>query len=282
MQIITSRKELQSFALAEKRAGRIIGFVPTMGFLHEGHLSLIDIAREKADTVIVSIFVNPTQFAPTEDLDQYPRDFDRDAALCCDHKVDVIFAPSPEEMYLEDASTWVTECELSKPLCGASRPTFFRGVTTVVAKLFLLAQPDFAVFGLKDAQQLFVIKRMVRDLDFPIEIIPGALVRDTDGLALSSRNRYLSEDERKRALSIHAGLLEGRSIIEEKQLAGISEAIESAKAKMAASGGRVDYVSALDIDTMKEPDSSTRQILLAAACFFGTTRLIDNELITIR
>ncbi|MBO5644811.1 MAG: pantoate--beta-alanine ligase [Lentisphaeria bacterium] len=279
MQIIRTRKELQQFALAEKRSGKVIGFVPTMGFLHDGHLSLIDIAREKADTVIVSIFVNPTQFAPTEDLDQYPRDFDRDAALCAEHKVDVIFAPEPEEMYREDASTWVTECELSKPLCGASRPTFFRGVTTVVAKLFLLAQPDFAVFGLKDAQQLFVIKRMVRDMDFPIEIIPGALVRDSDGLALSSRNRYLSADERTRALSIHKSLVEARKIIENKGLDAVSEAISGAKEVMAAAGGRVDYVSALDIDTMKEPTADTRQLLLAAACFFGTTRLIDNELI---
>lgn len=279
MQIIRTRKELQQFALAEKRSGKVIGFVPTMGFLHDGHLSLIDIAREKADTVIVSIFVNPTQFAPTEDLDQYPRDFDRDAALCAEHKVDVIFAPEPEEMYREDASTWVTECELSKPLCGASRPTFFRGVTTVVAKLFLLAQPDFAVFGLKDAQQLFVIKRMVRDMDFPIEIIPGALVRDSDGLALSSRNRYLSADERTRALSIHKSLVEARKIIENKGLDAVSEAISGAKEVMNAAGGRVDYVSALDIDTMKEPTAETRQLLLAAACFFGTTRLIDNELI---
>ena len=279
MQIIRTRKELQQFALAEKRSGKVIGFVPTMGFLHDGHLSLIDIAREKADTVIVSIFVNPTQFAPTEDLDQYPRDFDRDAALCAEHKVDVIFAPEPEEMYREDASTWVTECELSKPLCGASRPTFFRGVTTVVAKLFLLAQPDFAVFGLKDAQQLFVIKRMVRDMDFPIEIIPGALVRDSDGLALSSRNRYLSADERTRALSIHKSLVEARKIIENKGLDAVSEAISGAKEVMSAAGGRVDYVSALDIDTMKEPTAETRQLLLAAACFFGTTRLIDNELI---
>lgn len=279
MQIIRTRKELQQFALAEKRSGKVIGFVPTMGFLHDGHLSLIDIAREKADTVIVSIFVNPTQFAPTEDLDQYPRDFDRDAALCAAHKVDVIFAPEPEEMYREDASTWVTECELSKPLCGASRPTFFRGVTTVVAKLFLLAQPDFAVFGLKDAQQLFVIKRMVRDMDFPIEIIPGALVRDSDGLALSSRNRYLSADERTRALSIHKSLVEARKIIENKGLDAVSDAISGAKEVMTAAGGRVDYVSALDIDTMKEPTAETRQLLLAAACFFGTTRLIDNELI---
>ena len=279
MQIIRTRKELQQFALKEKREGKVIGFVPTMGFLHEGHLSLVDIARAKADTVIVSIFVNPTQFAPTEDLDQYPRDFDRDAAMCAEHNVDVIFAPAPEEMYRDDASTWVTECELSQPLCGASRPTFFRGVTTVVAKLFLLTQPDFAVFGLKDAQQLFVIKRMVRDLDFPIEIIPGALVRDTDGLALSSRNRYLSSDERTRALSIHRSLSNGRNIIEKDGLTGIESAIAQAKEAMTAAGGRVDYVSALDIDTMKEPTKETKQLLLAAACFFGTTRLIDNELI---
>ena len=279
MQIIRTKKELQQFSLAEKRAGKVIGFVPTMGFLHDGHLSLIDIARKKADTVIVSIFVNPTQFAPTEDLDQYPRDFDRDAALCAEHKVDVIFAPAPEEMYQEGASTWVTECELSQPLCGASRPTFFRGVTTVVAKLFLLTQPDFAVFGLKDAQQLFVVKRMVRDLDFPIEIIPGALVRDTDGLALSSRNRYLSSDERSRALSIHRSLTAARKLVEADGLNAIPEAIENAKAEMTAAGGRVDYVSALDIDTMKEPTPETKQLLFAAACFFGTTRLIDNELI---
>lgn len=279
MIIINSRKELQKFALEQKKQGKVIGFVPTMGFLHAGHLSLIDIARAKADIVIVSIFVNPTQFAPTEDLDQYPRDFDRDANLCADHKVDVIFAPTPEEMYPDDASTWVTETELSKPLCGASRPTFFRGVTTVVAKLFLLTQPDFAVFGLKDAQQLFVIKRMVRDLDFPIEIIPGALVRDSDGLALSSRNRYLSDDERSRALSIHKSLLEARELIEKQGLSAIGSALENAKNTMASAGGNVDYVSALDIDTMKPPTPHTSQLLVAAACFFGTTRLIDNELI---
>jgi pantoate--beta-alanine ligase len=279
MQIISSRKELQSLALAYRREGKCIGLVPTMGFLHAGRLSLIDTARERADVVIVSIFVNPTQFAPTEDLDTYPRDFERDCKLCEEHKVDVIFAPAPEEMYNADASTWVQETKLSQPLCGASRPTFFRGVTTVVAKLFLLAQPDFAVFGLKDAQQLFVIKRMVRDMDFPIEIIPGALVRDSDGLALSSRNRYLSADERTRALSIHKSLVEARKIIENKGLDAVSEAISGAKEVMTAAGGRVDYVSALDIDTMKEPTAETRQLLLAAACFFGTTRLIDNELI---
>ena len=202
MKIFKTRKELQNYALELKRSGKSIALVPTMGFLHDGHMSLIDIARKKADVVIVSIFVNPKQFAPHEDFDRYPRDFDGDVAKCADHGADVIFAPEIDGMYDGDSSTWVEEVKLSGPLCGKSRPTFYRGVTTVVAKLFLLAQPDYAVFGLKDAQQCFVIQRMVRDLDFPVEIIPAPLVRDADGLALSSRNRYLSEDERSRALAI--------------------------------------------------------------------------------
>lgn len=278
MDIFKTRAELQAFALAAKRSGKRIALVPTMGFLHAGHLSLIDIARTRGDVVIVSIFVNPTQFAPTEDFDSYPRDFDRDAALCAEHGTDVIFAPEPGEMYDADASTWVEETRLSRPLCGASRPTFFRGVTTVVSKLFNLAQPDVAVFGLKDAQQLFVIRRMVRDLDFPIEIVPAPLVRDADGLALSSRNRYLSDDERCRALSIHRGLLAARKLIEADRKS-IPAAVAAAAAEISAAGGRVDYVSALDADTLEEPGPHSRQILLAAAAFFGTTRLIDNELI---
>ena len=280
MQIISSRKELQSLSLAYRREGKSIGLVPTMGFLHAGHLSLIDTARERADVVIVSIFVNPTQFAPTEDLDTYPRDFERDCQLCEEHKVDVIFAPAPEEMYNADASTWVQETKLSQPLCGASRPTFFRGVTTVVAKLFLLAQPDFAVFGLKDAQQLFVVRRMVRDLDFPIEIVANPLVRDTDGLALSSRNRYLSDDERQRALAIHRSLAAARTAVEAGGLGVLVKAVRDAREEITASGGKVDYVSALDADTMMPPvEGVTTKLLLAAAVFYGTTRLIDNELI---
>ena len=279
MKIIRNCKELQQSALAWRREGKCIGLVPTMGFLHAGHLSLIDTARSRADVVIVSIFVNPTQFAPTEDLDRYPRDFDRDCALCEEHGVDVIFAPEPGEMYAPDASTWVQETKLSQPLCGASRPTFFRGVTTVVAKLFLLAQPDFAVFGLKDAQQLFVVRRMVRDLDFPVEIVAGPLVRDSDGLALSSRNRYLSAEERQKALAIHRSLQAARKTIEADGLGGLVAAVRQAKEDIAASGGRVDYVSALDSATLLAPTVETRQLLLAAAVFYGDTRLIDNELI---
>ncbi|MBQ6353061.1 MAG: pantoate--beta-alanine ligase [Lentisphaeria bacterium] len=278
MTVFKTRRELQKFALEAKRQGKIIGLVPTMGYLHAGHTSLIDIARKRADVVIVSVFVNPTQFAPTEDLDRYPRDFDRDLKLCTEHGADAIFAPEPGEMYSADASTWVTETMLSRPLCGASRPTFFRGVTTVVSKLFLLAQPDFAVFGLKDAQQLFVIRRMVRDLDFPVEIVAAPLVRDTDGLALSSRNRYLSADERTRALSIHRTLLDCKAEILSHGLAAAPRILAAGKAALAAAGGKVDYLEVLDSGDLEAVDGDTREVLLAAAVFFGTTRLIDNEL----
>ena len=278
MIVFKTRRELQKFALETKRQGKTIGFVPTMGYLHAGHTSLIDIARKRADVVIVSIFVNPTQFAPTEDLDRYPRDFERDLKLCTEHGADAIFAPEPGEMYSADASTWVQETMLSRPLCGASRPTFFRGVTTVVSKLFLLAQPDFAVFGLKDAQQLFVVRRMVRDLDFPVEIIAAPLVRDADGLALSSRNRYLSDDERKRALSIHRTLLKCKAEILSRGVAAAPAILAEGKKDLAAAGGKVDYLEILDSNDLEPVDADTKEVLLAAAVFFGTTRLIDNEL----
>ena len=278
MTVFRTKRELQTFALAAKRQGKVIGFVPTMGYLHAGHTSLIDIARKRADVVIVSIFVNPTQFAPNEDLDRYPRDFERDLKLCTEHGADAVFAPEPAEMYDPDASTWVTETMLSRPLCGASRPTFFRGVTTVVSKLFLLAQPDFAVFGLKDAQQLFVVRRMVRDLCFPVEIVAAPLVRDADGLALSSRNRYLSPDERTRALSIHRTLLKCKERILAEGLPASGRILADGKADLAAAGGKVDYLEVLDSSDLEPIDGDTREVLLAAAVFFGSTRLIDNEL----
>ena len=280
MKIFKTRKELQNYALELKRSGKSIALVPTMGFLHDGHMSLIDIARKKADVVIVSIFVNPKQFAPHEDFDRYPRDFDGDVAKCADHGADVIFAPEIDGMYDGDSSTWVEEVKLSGPLCGKSRPTFYRGVTTVVAKLFLLAQPDYAVFGLKDAQQCFVIQRMVRDLDFPVEIIPAPLVRDADGLALSSRNRYLSDDERSRALSIHRALLGAKAAISADRN-NIDSALKDAVATITAAGGRVDYVELLDCNTMEKATAESKQVIVAAAAFFGTTRLIDNEIFDI-
>ena len=282
MRIFREAAELQTFALEAKRSGKIIGLVPTMGYLHAGHASLIDIARKRADLVIVSIFVNPTQFGPNEDLDKYPRDFEHDRALCEEHGVDVIFAPEPGAMYAPDASTWVEETVLSKPLCGASRPIHFRGVATVVAKLFNLAQPDLAVFGQKDAQQLLVIRRMVRDLNFPIEIIAAPLVRDEDGLALSSRNRYLSAEERKRALVLSRSLRAGRRTIEGGGLETIPTVIELMKKEIEAAGGRVDYVEALDTGSLTAPNADTTELLLAVAAYFGTTRLIDNQFIQVK
>ncbi len=282
MEIFKTAAELQKFALAAKRSGKIIGLVPTMGYLHAGHASLIDIARKKADIVIVSIFVNPTQFGPTEDLDKYPRDFEHDLELCTQHGADVIYAPAPEAMYEADASTWVEEVKLSKVLCGVSRPIHFRGVTTVVAKLFNLTLPDIAVFGEKDAQQLLVIKRMVRDLNFSVEIIAAPLVRQNDGLALSSRNRYLSDTERSNALVLSQSLYAARGAIESHGLEGIDLIIEAMKEKITAAGGRVDYVEALDTANLEPPAADTKEILLALAVFFGTTRLIDNQIIQVK
>ncbi len=282
MEIFRTPAEVQTFALAGKRSGKTIALVPTMGYLHAGHASLIDIARKKGDIVIVTVFVNPTQFGPNEDLASYPRDFEHDRVLCEAHGADVVFAPLPEAMYAGDASTWVEETVLSKPLCGASRPVHFRGVTTVVAKLFNLTLPDFAVFGRKDAQQLLVIQRMVRDLNFPVEIIPAPLVRDEDGLALSSRNRYLSADERERALVISRSLRAGKRTIEGGGSEVIATVIELMQKEIAAAGGRVDYVEALDTATLSDPTAETEELLLAVAAYFGTTRLIDNQFIQVK
>lgn len=273
MRIIHEPAELQQLALSVKRTGKRIGLVPTMGFLHEGHLSLIDEAKKQSDFVIVSIFVNPVQFGPNEDLDKYPRDFERDRALCEEHGADVVFAPAPEAMYALDRSVWVEETKLSCGLCGALRPGHFRGVTTVVAKLFLLAQPDVAVFGQKDAQQALVIRRMVRDLNFPIQIVTAPLVRDADGVALSSRNKYLSPADRERARVLSRSLFAAQR--GELDADGVRNAI-------AAVADKVDYVVWLDADTLEEPTANTREVLVAVAAYFGTTRLIDNVLIQVK
>ncbi len=282
MRIFRQAQELQQFALETRRAGKSIALVPTMGFLHAGHASLIDIARGRADVVIVSIFVNPTQFGPGEDLDKYPRDFEHDRLVCEEHGADVIFAPEPGAMYAPDASTWVEETLLSRPLCGARRPGHFRGVATVVTKLFHLALPDVAVFGRKDAQQLLVIKRMVRDLNFPIEIVAAPLVRGADGLALSSRNRYLSEEEHQRALVLSRSLRAAKPALEEAGISAAPAIIAAIRHEIEAAGGRVDYVEALDVDTLAEPTETTREVLLALAAYFGSTRLIDNELVQVK
>jgi len=278
IRIIHSIPELQKWSMDQKKQGKTVGLVPTMGFLHAGHLSLIDAARKNgADSVVVSVFVNPTQFGPTEDFDQYPRDFEHDRELCEKQGADVIFAPAVSDMYPAPVTCWVEETEISKGLCGRTRPIHFRGVATVVTKLFNAALPDLAVFGQKDAQQAAVIKRMVRDLNFPIRIIVAPIVREADGLALSSRNKYLSKDEHDRALSISRSLFAAKKALESgerkdalAERAIITKALEDA-------GGVVDYVEALDPESMMSlTDGAARPVLFAVAVRFGATRLIDN------
>jgi pantoate--beta-alanine ligase len=266
---------MQDWARRHRAAGRRIAVVPTMGFLHEGHLSLIDLARREADVTVVTLFVNPTQFGPGEDLDRYPRNFDRDRELCELRQVDALFAPSAQEMYDSAASTWVEETVLSQGLCGRTRPGHFRGVVTVVAKLFNATLPDVAVFGEKDYQQAMVIRRMVQDLNFPVRILTAPLVREPDGLAMSSRNVRLSPEERERALSLSRSLFAAREAV----LAGERDpAVVAAKvvADAERAGGRVDYVEVVDAVDLSPICEIRGRILVAVAAFFGKTRLIDN------
>lgn len=276
METILSPTEMQRRALSLKRQGRTIGFVPTMGFLHEGHLSLMRLARERCDVVVASIFVNPAQFGPNEDLDAYPRDFQRDEALCAGAGVDIVFYPEARSMYAADASVWVDEESLSKGLCGSSRPGHFRGVCTVVAKLFNLVQPDLAVFGEKDAQQLRIIERMVRDLGFPVEIVRGPIVREPDGLAMSSRNKYLVGTQRESARCLKRSLDLAVALVRqgERDVSVVRAAMQRAIAGVP--GAAVDYIEFVDDATLAPVSSLKRKTLVALAVRIGATRLIDN------
>lgn len=280
MQIIESPAELQLAALALRSAGETIALVPTMGNLHEGHLSLVRVARERASRVIVSDFVNPTQFGPNEDYASYPRTFEADCALLEREGADIVFHPAPEAMYPEGTSVSLIETSLSRNLCGAQRPGHFNGVCTVVAKLFLLAQPHVAVFGQKDAQQLRVLRRMVRDLNFPIEIVGAPIVREADGLAMSSRNQYLGAEERRQAPALHHALeaCEKAFAAGERSVAALRKTIFGVLAAEAP-GGVPDYVELADDETLELlADGATvvRPVLAALAVRFGSTRLIDN------
>jgi len=272
----TEAKAFQDRTLALRHEGKRIGFVPTMGYLHEGHRLLMRLAREHADVVIVSLFVNPTQFGPGEDLASYPRDLLRDNEACRAEGVDVLFHPEPGEMYAPDHSLYVVEETLSLGLCGATRPTHFRGVCTVCTKLFNLAQPHTVVMGEKDFQQLQVIRRLVRDLNVPIRVIGAPIVREPDGLAMSSRNRYLSPSERAQALCLHRALETARAAFSagERRVPVLKEAMRAVIAD--APAARIDYMELVDADTL-EPreaaDTGTRAIL---AVYVGSTRLIDN------
>ena len=279
METVQTPEAMQRLALELKRAGKIIGLVPTMGFLHEGHLSLMRLARRRCDVLVASIFVNPTQFGPNEDLEAYPRDFERDEALCREVGVDIVFYPDENNMYAGDASTWVKEDALSRVLCGASRPIHFRGVCTVVAKLLNLVQPDLAVFGEKDAQQLRIIERMVRDLNFPVEIVRGPTVRESDGLAMSSRNKYLTASRRKSALCLRKALDLAQQLVlqGERDVAAIRAAMLQTIEQFPET--RVDYLEFVDDESLAPIEAINERVLVALAVVIGSTRLIDNEVL---
>ncbi len=276
MKIAETIAEVRDQVRAWRKEGLTVGLVPTMGYLHEGHKSLIDQAVGENDRVVVSVFVNPIQFGPSEDLASYPRDLKRDTALCEAAGADLVFHPSDGEMYFDDFCTYVDMDDLTKGLCGKTRPTHFRGVCTVVSKLFHIVAPDRAYFGQKDAQQLAVIRRMVRDLNFDLEIVGCPIVREEDGLAKSSRNTYLSEEERQAAVVLHQGLLAGEQLIKtgETDASKIVGAITDVIGKEPLA--RIDYVELVEWDSLKPATSVRGEVLAAVAVYIGTTRLIDN------
>lgn len=276
MQIVSTVEEVRKQVKKWREEGLSVGLVPTMGYLHEGHKSLIDKAVEQNDRVVVSVFVNPIQFGPNEDLATYPRDLERDAALCENAGANLIFHPEPENMYESDFCSFIDMDGLTKGLCGKTRPTHFRGVCTVVGKLFNIVEPDRAYFGQKDAQQLAVIRRMVRDLNFNLEVIGCPIIREDDGLAKSSRNTYLSKEERKAAVILHKGLLHGEELVKagEKNAATVKQAItEIIESEPLA---KIDYVEIVNFDNIETIETIDGSILAAVAVYIGKTRLIDN------
>lgn len=279
--VLRDKKAARAYVTAQQKAGKTIALVPTMGALHEGHASLMRQARPKADIVIVSVFVNPTQFGPNEDFAKYPRTFQDDLLVCEREKVDAVFAPQPKDMYFEDRSAWVNEESLSRFLCGARRVGHFKGVCTVVSKLFNLFQPQVACFGKKDAQQLLILERMIRDLDFPIKVIECPLIREKSGLALSSRNKYLSPEEKKQALVLSQSLKTAKAAVSSGKSANQVRSLIT-KIITSAPLAKIDYVSVVDRGTLEEVKSFKpgQKILIALAVYFGTTRLIDNVWLT--
>lgn len=280
MEILNTIIEIRDYLAPGRRSGGSIGFVPTMGYFHEGHQSLMKRARKDNDVTVVSLFVNPIQFGPKEDLRSYPRDLERDARMAEESGVDVIFHPSPEEMYPRGYGTYVEVTGLTDCLCGASRPAHFRGVTTVVSKLFNIVTPDRAYFGMKDYQQFKVIERMTLDMDLPIEVVGMPTFREPDGLAMSSRNSYLNPDERRAVLVLSKSLAYAQD-----RLASGTASVEELKSLVETYIGNepladIDYVEIVDVDDLHRPDEVDDQALLALAVRIGRTRLIDNVILT--
>jgi len=269
-------------AIAHARAqGKRIGFVPTMGYLHEGHLQLIDIARQHSDFVVVSIFVNPTQFGPHEDFASYPRDFERDRKLCEARGADLIFAPEVSEMYPERSLITFQIEKLADHLCGARRPGHFNGVVLVVSKLFNIVQPDIAVFGQKDAQQLIIIKRLVQDLNFPVRIISAPTVREPDGLAMSSRNVYLSPTQRAQSTVLYKSLQRAKALIESGERDAKRVIAEIERVIATASEAKIDYIEIVRVSDLQPIEKLDGLVLIALAVYFGKARLIDNIILDV-
>lgn len=283
MTIITSPSAMRAWTAQQKSENHRVGFVPTMGYLHQGHLSLVSLARTegKCDRVVMSIFVNPTQFGPNEDFEKYPRDLERDRAMAETAGVDVLFFPSVDAMYSGDATTMVDVGAMGTVMCGISRPTHFRGVTTVVAKLFSIVRPDTAVFGQKDAQQFFIIERMTRDLHMDVALIMAPIRREQDGLAMSSRNVYLNTDERRQALALNEALREAESLIRngERNVDVIRTHMESIFARYPLV--RKDYIAMVEAGSLVKREVIQGRTLIAVAAYLGKTRLIDNIIITV-
>ncbi|MGQ9665344.1 MAG: pantoate--beta-alanine ligase [bacterium] len=276
MRKVSKIKVLREILDPVKKKGQKVGFVPTMGYLHEGHLSLIRIAHKNCNFVVSSIFVNPIQFGPNEDFNRYPRDLKRDEALLKKEKVDLLFYPSVKEMYADDYKTYVEVSELSSILCGKSRPGHFRGVATVVLKLFNIIKPDIAVFGEKDYQQAIIIKRMVKDLNLDVKIIMGPIVRENDGLAMSSRNIYLSPEERADATILYQSLEWAKELFYKENIKSPEYVINKMRQMIEAKNGRVDYIAVVDKDDLRPVKFIKKGDRILLAVFFGRTRLIDN------
>ena len=279
MKIIATVEEMGRAVREERRRGRSISLVPTMGFLHEGHLSLVRLSRAAADITVVSLFVNPTQFGPKEDLNTYPRDFERDAAMLRAEGADYLFAPAAEDMYASEHRTFVEVRDLQDKLCGRSRPGHFRGVCTIVLKLFNLVQPDCSVFGQKDAQQALILKRMIADLNVPVRMIVGPIVREADGLALSSRNTYLNPEERRAARVLSLSLAEARALIEAGERDAGRVLVRMRTLIEAEPTARIDYVEAVGPENLEPVSVLKNGTLIALAVWIGRTRLIDNLIV---
>jgi pantoate--beta-alanine ligase len=279
MRVVKQIPEMQKLSKEFRNSGKTIGLVPTMGFLHEGHMSLMRNLRDQCQVRVVSIFVNPTQFGPNEDQAKYPRDFDRDRQLCREEKVDVIFYPSSQEMYPPHYHTYIQVENLSEVMCGRSRPGHFKGVATVVAKLFNIINPHIAIFGEKDYQQVVIIRQMVNDLNFEVQILTSPIVRETDGLAMSSRNKYLTAAERKFAPVLYQSLLEAEKMCQRgiQNPAEIVEKMTDLLNKIPQS--RIDYISLVHPETLTPVEKIQGQVLVALAVYLGSTRLIDNIII---